>query len=266
MDIPTILRETVAEFFQIPPDQVGGDLDFRGRMSGSVARARFDAAIQERLKIVCPQVYTARTYAELEAAILGKPLVPTAAGARATPPRGQVLAASATAAAGPGTALENVACGIDLESSDQFPIEADYWESEFYRANFSRAEIAYCTAQADPPQHFAARWCAKESLKKCDAQYLSLAMNRIEVVLDESGRPALHLRSAEGDNGTRLPVAVSLTHLGSLAAAVVVKIDVAKSSAAASLRLSEAGTAQETLVSGTSGVRPRRSWWRRLFG
>jgi phosphopantetheine--protein transferase-like protein len=266
MDIQTILRQTVAEFFQIAPEQVSGDLDFRGRMSGSVARARLDAAIQQRLKIICPQVHTAQTYAELEAAVLGKPLAATAIAVPATSSGDPQRSASATAAVGPGAAMENVACGIDLESPEQFPVEADYWESEFYRANFSRAEIAYCLVQADPSQHFAARWCAKESLKKCDAQYLSLEMNRIEVVLDESGRPALHLRSTEGHTSTRLPVAVSLTHLGSLAAAVVVKVDAAKGPAPASPSVSDAGTAQEASSSGTSGIRPRQSWWRRLFG
>ena len=80
---------------------------------------------------------------------------------RQSSPGGLQLAASATATTGQVTARENVACGIDLESPEQFPLETDYWESEFYRANFSRAEIAYCMAQADPRQHFAARWCAR---------------------------------------------------------------------------------------------------------
>ncbi len=262
MDIPTILRQTVAEFFQLEAGQVTRELDFRGRMSGSVARARLDAAIRERLKIVCPQVYTARTYAELEAAILGKPFAATAPAALATSPDGLQRAASAAPTAGLGAALGNVACGIDLESPEQFPIEADYWESEFYRTNFSRTEIAYCVAQADPRQHFAARWCAKESLKKCDTQYLSLEMNRIEVVLDESGRPALHCRSVECGGSRPLPVAVSLTHLGSLAAAVVVKVEAAKPAAVAP-SVSETVTAKQP---STAEVRLRRSWWRRLFG
>ncbi len=277
MEIQTILRHTVAEFFQIAPEEVTGDLDFRARMSGSVARTRFDAVIRERLKIVCPQVYTARTYAELEAAILGRPLAATAPVAPAPGPDGLQRAGLATAISGFGAAMENVDCGIDLESPELFPFEADYWESEFYRANFSRGEFAYCMAQSNPPEHFAARWCAKESLKKCDSQYLSLEMNRIEVALDESGRPALYCRSADGNSTTRLPVAVSLTHLGTLAAAVVVKIDAPNRSAgilpanslwhgaAASPGASGNGTAPKTPTSGTSAVRPRRGWWRRLL-
>ena len=161
MDIQAILRETVSEFVQIAPDQLTGDLEFRGRMSGSIARARLDSAIQKQLKIVCPQVYTARTYGELEAAVLGKPLAAKPLVAPAVSHGGSQAGAATMATGGAGAAVENVACGIDLESLDQFPIEADYWESAFYRANFSRAEIAYCTAQADPRQHFAARWCAE---------------------------------------------------------------------------------------------------------
>lgn len=262
MDIQSSLRQTVADFFHIAPDQVTAELDFRGRMGGSVARARFDVAIRERLEITCPQVYTARTYGELEAAVLGKPLPASGPIAAVVVSGGLQLAASATATPGQVTARENIACGIDLESPEQFPLETDYWESEFYRANFSRAEIAYCAAQADPRQHFAARWCAKESLKKCDGQYLSLAMNHIEVVLDDSGRPALHRRSAEDGSSTRLPVAVSLTHLGTLAAAVVVKLNVA----AAAVKLCEAGTVQDASISRPSGAPPRKRWWKRLFG
>ncbi len=123
----------------------------------------------------------------------------------------------------PGLVPENLACGIDVESPESLPLETDYWKSEFYRANFSPVEIAYRIAQVDPRQHFAARWCAKESLKKCDARYLSLEMNRLEVVIDESHRPVLYLRSEE--SSTLLPVALSMTHIGSLAAAIVIKAD-----------------------------------------
>ena len=49
MDTQSVLRQTVAEFFQIELDQVTGDLSFRQRMQGSVARARLDAVIRRRL-------------------------------------------------------------------------------------------------------------------------------------------------------------------------------------------------------------------------
>jgi holo-[acyl-carrier protein] synthase len=269
MDVQTLLRQTVAEFFQIAPEQVAADLDFRGRMSGSVARARFDAALRNRLKIVCPQVYSARTYGELEAAILGgKGQGGEAMRDQGTDERSGIRdEGSGGEIPNPSSLIPHpsslVACGIDLESPEQFPLEADYWESEFYRANFSRAEIAYCMAQADPRQHFAARWCAKESLKKCDAQYVSLEMNRIEVVLDGAGRPSLHRRSADGDGSVRLPVAVSLTHLGALAAAVVVKVEAAKPPARV---LPPAITAAPKTSQAGSVVPAHKSWWRRLFG
>ena len=76
--------------------------------------------------------------------MLGKPLPASGPIAAVVVSGGLQLAASATATPGQVTARENIACGIDLESPEQFPLETDYWESEFYRANFSRAEIAYC--------------------------------------------------------------------------------------------------------------------------
>jgi len=224
MDTRTVLRQTVASFFQIELDQVTAELSFGPRMQGSVARARLDAAIRRRLATVCPEVYTAGTYAELEAAILGKQ--PDEVPAASAAPVGDGDATSETFDLAPimtGSDPHNLACGIDIESPESLPIETDYWQSEFYRANFSSAEIAYCITQADPRQHFAARWCVKEALKKCDARYISCEMNRLEVVCDKSHRPAICLRSEVGS--TLLPVAVSLTHIGSLAAAIVIQAD-----------------------------------------
>ena len=101
----------------------------------------------------------------------------------------------------------------------------------------------------------------KESLKKCDGQYLSLEMNRIEVVLDDSGRPALHRRSAEDGQQYASAGRGKSDALGTLAAAVVVKLN----AAAAAVKLCEAGTAQDDRFPAVRCSAPQ-GWWKRLFG
>jgi holo-[acyl-carrier protein] synthase len=265
MDTQGILKQTIAELFQIEPDQVTGDLDFRRRMSGSIARGHLDAAIQRRLKIKCPQVYSARSYAELEAAILGTPFDASASqGLSASTPVDSAIRAPLPGAAALGSFANNVACGIDIESPESLPAVTDYWEDDFYRLHFSPTEIAYCVTQEEPRQHFAARWCAKESLKKCDARYLSVEMNRIEVVIDDAGKPALYLR---GENATsRLPVAVSLTHMGTLAAAIVVATKGSSMVVAESPPAAEAATSAAAPAPSDSKPQQKRGWLRRLFG
>jgi len=100
------------------------------------------------------------------------------------------------------------------------PEATDYWEEPFYKANFTPAEIAYCVGQSNPRMHFAARWCAKEALKKCLPAYTQWEMKRIEVVRGEAGRP--YLRLTEDGGAKTPPVALSLTHSEDWALAMVV--------------------------------------------
>jgi phosphopantetheine--protein transferase-like protein len=114
-----------------------------------------------------------------------------------------------------------LACGIDIEAISALPEAEDYWEEPFYKANFTVAEIAYCVSQFNPRRHFAARWCAKEALKKCLAEYVPMEMNKIEVVRRDTGSPFLQVLAAQG---VRIPpVAVSLTHSKEWALALVVR-------------------------------------------
>jgi phosphopantetheine--protein transferase-like protein len=107
-----------------------------------------------------------------------------------------------------------------MEMVDALPVESDYWKGEFYATHFTPAEIAYCLTKPEPRQHFAARWCAKEALKKCDARFASSDFIAIEVVIGPAGKPAL--RAKAGPNWIDLPHAASLTHTPLVAAAVVV--------------------------------------------
>ena len=197
------LRSAVAEFYGADASAITPDFKLTTpERQGSIARYALDAALSRAMGVRSRSVYTVATYGELESALTGEAVAPS--------PRATVNVGG------------DVACGIDLESVESMPEADDYFAHEFYSAHFTSAEIAYCTSQESPRMHFAARWCAKEALKKCDGGLLSADMATIEVALDESG--AAHLRHATGEGEpTRLPYALSMTHTSEYAAASVMR-------------------------------------------
>jgi phosphopantetheine--protein transferase-like protein len=222
MDKQSTLLQIVAEFVGIDPRQLGPDFPFTGsRFQGSLARTQLYAAIQRRLGVKCQAVYTARTYGELQAAVCG-----TGVGASSAVPGVQ--------ASGNGSLNQllrymmiegskiSLSCGIDIEMVNHFPVVQDYWEDAFYTTAFTPTEIAYCLLQENPRMHFAARWCVKEALKKCDPVYLHKEMGHFEVAFEKEGTP--FLRHYNNGTAERLPFAVSLSHTPEIAVAVVVRL------------------------------------------
>ncbi len=77
-------------------------------------------------------------------------------------------------------------------------------------------------AQPSPRPHFAARWSAKEALRKCDRAFLAVPLDAVEVARDDDGSPSLRHRA--GDGWRPLPHALSLSHTHDAAVAVVVAL------------------------------------------
>lgn len=217
-DKGTRLRQVVAEFFEVDEGEVGSAFPLQGRRGqGSIARAALDSLIRRRIGVTSRLVYSARTYGELEAE-----LVP-GVGTAASPPTIPAVRDAADQGEFLAPAAGGVRCGIDIELISQLPRAADCWEDPFYCDHFAPAEIAYCLLQEMPALHFAARWCAKEALKKCDAAFLTTALRDIEVRTDGMGAPFLVHHTDRGVR--RLPHAVSLSHTPHAAVGVVVKVD-----------------------------------------
>ncbi|WP_447968833.1 4'-phosphopantetheinyl transferase superfamily protein [Nitrospira sp. M1] len=216
------LKQVVAELFDTDLQQITADfLLSTRRMQGSLARAKLDAAIRHRLGVKCRGVYSAQTYGELQEAVLGG----SANGAETHASASNGLAVTntetsvAVAANRIGTAPV-LSCGIDIEMVESFPEVDDYWKDSFYTSSFSSVEIAYCLLQEHPRMHFAARWCAKEALKKCQPLYLHEEMNHLELLSPDEGPPIFrHYR-----HGTfvSIPFAVSMSHTQHMAIAMVV--------------------------------------------
>ncbi|MFC0518689.1 holo-ACP synthase [Mucilaginibacter angelicae] len=100
-------------------------------------------------------------------------------------------------------------------------------EQGFRELVFSAKEIAYCESKANKYQHYAARFAAKEAFFKAlgTGWLKDTAFNEIEVTNDESGKPVLEPIGESAvviNRNGLLKISVSLTHLKTMASAVVI--------------------------------------------
>ncbi len=92
---------------------------------------------------------------------------------------------------------------------------------------FSKKEIDYCESKADKYVHYAARFAAKEAFFKAlgTGWAQGTAFNEVEITHDAAGKPLLSLlgRTAMTLAGRgKMNISVSLSHLKSIASAVVI--------------------------------------------
>lgn len=92
---------------------------------------------------------------------------------------------------------------------------------------FSTEEITYCEQAAEPAQHYAARFAAKEAFLKASGDGLMLVYDLHEIAVrhDEKGKPALvlsgSLKTLAAERGWN-KIHVSLSHVQAMACAVVI--------------------------------------------
>ena len=209
------LRQIVAQLAGLNPDAINTDFSLKSRgLQSSVRRAALAAAIRRHLGVNVADVYSVVTFRDLEAAVVE-------GGAQASASRGKPADLQNPIVASALSGVDDLACGIDIERVDAMPVTDDYWEHEFYKESFSKDEIAYCLLQENPRMHFAARWCAKEALVKCDPAFKGQPFSTMEVVRNKSGEVSLS-HHANGTS-TKPPLAVSISHTETMAAAVVVR-------------------------------------------
>ncbi|MGA2231320.1 MAG: 4'-phosphopantetheinyl transferase superfamily protein [Tepidisphaeraceae bacterium] len=233
MEKALLLRQTVADLMKIDAPKLTASAPLSGgRLSGSIGRAALDAAIRRRLQVECPAVYTVTTFGELETALFGTNGNDKVNGdshshatenvAKSLESADTVSAAKPVAKSANGDASSTASCGVDIELVENIPATADPWEDEFHRQTFSPAEIAYCLMQENPRMHLAARWCAKEALRKCDPAFANAKSNTIELWSDGASMPMM--RHLQDGVAQVLPHAVSIAHTASSAVAMVVSV------------------------------------------
>ncbi len=100
-------------------------------------------------------------------------------------------------------------------------------ESGFRELVFTKKEIDYCEAKANKFEHYAARFAAKEAFfKALGTGWLNgTAFNEVEITNDEKGKPMLALLGETAMVAATMKfsnISVSLTHLKTIASAVVI--------------------------------------------
>lgn len=100
-------------------------------------------------------------------------------------------------------------------------------EQGFRELVFSAKEILYCENKTNKYQHYAARFAAKEAFFKAlgTGWLKDTAFNEIEISNDESGKPILEPIGESAvviNRNGPLKISVSLTHLKTVASAVVI--------------------------------------------
>jgi len=92
---------------------------------------------------------------------------------------------------------------------------------------FSENEIAYCESKTHKYEHYAARFAAKEAFFKAigTGWRNGTAFNEVEILNDEQGKPHLQLLGKTAATMEALGIgniSVSLSHLSSIASAIVI--------------------------------------------
>ncbi len=72
--------------------------------------------------------------------------------------------------------------GIDIEDISRFRDFPFALNKCFYEKIFTEEEIQYCLAKADPAQHFAVRFCAKEAFIKATKRVNSKMMTNYKLL------------------------------------------------------------------------------------
>ena len=198
-----ILKEIVSSIGRIDAGAITAATPLTGVLSGSLGRARLDAAVRARLAISNQAVYRVATFGELSAALgIG------AASSTVEPPVSPASAAVPSAI----SSVQGLQLGIDVELVSAMPEASDYWEDEFYRKTFTPREIAYALLQPAPRSSFATMWCAKEAARKAIAAAAHADWQQLEVVHAEDGRPAMLLDGVPAGS-------LTLSHAGEIAVA-----------------------------------------------
>jgi phosphopantetheinyl transferase (holo-ACP synthase) len=206
------LREMVATMLMLPPNQVGPETSLLS-LDTSLGGAKLNLGLK-RLGLSLPAASSPTTFGALEAALSGKVSARISPEART----GEIDATMVLARA----ALAKVQVGIDVQDVRSLPVAGDYWEHEFYQGIFGKSEIAYAVMQSEPRTHLTGFWCAKEALRKCDPSFIKVGLESTVVAHQHDGSPYMLWQSPSGP--IRLPHAVSLSHTGELATAVVIAV------------------------------------------
>ncbi|MEQ8200469.1 MAG: holo-ACP synthase [Syntrophomonadaceae bacterium] len=115
--------------------------------------------------------------------------------------------------------------GIDIVDIDRIRAAAAR-TPRFLARVFTPGELDHCRGKADPFPSLAARFAAREAVRKLDPAFITgVSFHDTEVVVDSNGKPllVLHGRALEGARQAGIKdLAISLSHSRGQAIAVVI--------------------------------------------
>ncbi|MCX7993388.1 MAG: holo-ACP synthase [Fimbriimonadales bacterium] len=92
-------------------------------------------------------------------------------------------------------------------------------QPRFLERILTPAERDYCLChRANPAQHIAGRWCAKEAIAKAVGR--PLRWHEVEILPDSHGKPVVHLHGTSAQAVGEGELLVSITHTRTLAQAI----------------------------------------------
>jgi holo-[acyl-carrier protein] synthase len=99
----------------------------------------------------------------------------------------------------------------------------------FLRRIYTEREISYCQHCEHAVEHFAARWAAKEAIRKClgTAWSRGLGWTDVEIRTDPTGQPHVHVRGGVKDRVQQLHIAdilITLAHCRAYATAYALAV------------------------------------------
>jgi holo-[acyl-carrier protein] synthase len=116
-----------------------------------------------------------------------------------------------------------VGLGVDIQDITPFAALSFASNRAFYERVFSEHESAYCLSCAEPAEHFAARFAAKEAVVKAFGTICVLSPVAVEILRLPHGAPTVRLSSeASVLAGVGLRAYVSMAHCEAWACAVAV--------------------------------------------
>jgi holo-[acyl-carrier protein] synthase len=106
--------------------------------------------------------------------------------------------------------------GVDIIEIERIRRDLETLGPRFTEKVFTDREIAYCSAKANPYQHFAARFAAKEAVSKALATGWAgeFRWKDVEVANDPSGRPRILLHGRLGADLGTASIHLTLSHSG----------------------------------------------------
>lgn len=117
-----------------------------------------------------------------------------------------------------------IGIGVDIERVERFAHFTNVSEDPFLRRVFTPDELAYCFGLANPAEHLAGRFAAKEAVIKALANVFddTIAYNEIEIGRGAKGAPTVKITRVKAP---AFNIQASISHTSEMAVAFVVITD-----------------------------------------